>query len=410
MILYLITQCQLGADMACTQGADFYHSMEQHRMLLLQSLSIREDQSPQSSTNVQEAITSPQVLEAIEKIIQEVVESLCKNQAPVLTFDDRSTWGNIEFNEQVGLQMVKHRTTRKVKSDNPRSAQKFALIIKILSVIYKLVQCNNYATKRDIYYTDVQLYGNQTVVDNIINDVSCMLRIPRISLHILSTSKGCVAGALMFMEEDGTRVDCSRSSTGILVPSNIEGIRNMYSQAKFVLIIEKDATFQRLLDDDFCNTVGPGILITGKGVPDLNTRLLIRKLWDRFHIPIFTLVDADPHGIEIMCIYKYGSLSMSFEAHQLTVPSISWLGLLPSDLERLHVHSESLIPLTAMDQRKLSSLQRRPYINSQPLWKKEMEIMAARQMKAEIQALTSLSPNYLTRVYLPNKLQYGGWI
>lgn len=26
---------------------------------------------------------------------------------------------------------------------------------------------------------------------------------------------------------------------------------------------------------------------------------------------------------------------MSFEAHHLTVPSIKWLGLLPSDLERL---------------------------------------------------------------------------
>ena len=28
----------------------------------------------------------------------------------------------------------------------------------------------------------------------------------------------------------------------------------------------------------------------------MNTRLLIKKLWDTFHIPVFTLVDADPHG------------------------------------------------------------------------------------------------------------------
>lgn len=31
-------------------------------------------------------------------------------------------------------------------------------------------------------------------------------------------------------------------------------------------------------------------------MPDLNTRLLVRKLWDAFHIPTVTLVDADPHG------------------------------------------------------------------------------------------------------------------
>ncbi|KAM4623140.1 meiotic recombination protein SPO11-like [Discoglossus pictus] len=353
---------------------------------------------------------SSQVLAAIENIIQGVLESLAKNQAPVLTFDNRSSWANIEFSKTVGLQMMKDCITRKVRSDSPKSAQKFALMLKILSVIYKLVQTNTYATKRDIYYDNVQLYGTQIIVDSIINDISCMLKMPRISLHILSTSKGCLAGDLWFTEEDGTKVNCSGKSTGVLVPSNVEGITNIYTRAKFILIIEKDATFQRCLDDDFCSKCGPCILITGKGVPDLNTRLLIRKLWDQLHIPILTLVDADPHGIEIMCIYKYGSVSMSFEAHHLTVPSISWLGLLPSDLERLNISKETLIPLTALDQRKLSNIQKRPYVSCQPLWKREMEIMSANNMKAEIQVLTSISSDYLTRVYLPNKLQYGGWI
>ncbi|MEE6524505.1 hypothetical protein FKM82_024025, partial [Ascaphus truei] len=109
--------------------------------------------------------------------------------------------------------MVKHCTTRKVRSDSSKSAQRFALILKILSVIYKLVQSNTYATKRDIYYTDVQLFGTQSVVDNIINDVSCMLKFPRRSLHILSTSKGLLAGDLWFTEEDGSKVNCSSNST-----------------------------------------------------------------------------------------------------------------------------------------------------------------------------------------------------
>ncbi|KAM4691971.1 meiotic recombination protein SPO11 [Rhinophrynus dorsalis] len=394
--------------MAFMRSPDFFKCVEQHRMSLIQSL--KENEMFRVPGRTQEVVPSFQVLAAIENIIQGVLESLSKNQAPVFTLDNRSNWANIEFNDLVGLQMVKHCTTRKVRSNSAKSAQNFALILKILSVIYRLVQTNTYATKRDIYYNDIQFYGSQTVVDNIVNDVSCMLKIPRRSLHILSTSKGCIAGDLWFTEEDGTKVNCNGSSTGILVPSNVEGIINMTTQAKFILIIEKDATFQRLLDDDFCDRSGPCILITGKGVPDLNTRLFTRKLWDTFHVPIFTLVDADPHGIEIMCIYKYGSVSMSFEAHHLTVPSISWLGLLPSDIERLFIPKEALIPLTALDQRKLSSIEKRPYISHQPLWKREIEMMTASKMKAEIQALTALSSDYLTRVYLPNKLQYGGWI
>uniref|UniRef100_A0A8C0XAN6 DNA topoisomerase (ATP-hydrolyzing) n=1 Tax=Castor canadensis TaxID=51338 RepID=A0A8C0XAN6_CASCN len=313
------------------------------------------------------------------------------------------------FEDSVGLQMVPHCTTRKIKSDSPKSVQKFALILKILSMIYKLVQSNTYATKRDIYYTDSQLFGNQTVVDNIIDDISCMLKVPRRSLHILSTSKGLIAGNLRFMEEDGTRVNCTCGASATAVPSNIQGIRNLITDAKFLLIVEKDATFQRLLDDNFCSKMSPCIMVTGKGIPDLNTRLLVKRLWDAFHIPVFTL-DADPHGIEIMCIYKYGSMSMSFEAHNLTVPAIRWLGLLPSDIKRLNIPKDSLIPLTKHDQMKLHSILKRPYVNCQPFWRKEMEMMADSKLKAEIQALTFLSSDYLSRVYLPNKLKFGGWI
>ncbi|XP_008052596.1 meiotic recombination protein SPO11 isoform X1 [Carlito syrichta] len=387
--------------------ASFFEVLDRHRADLLAALRTGGGEHPGRGTRL---ASSPEVLASIEHVIQDIITSLARNEAPAFTLDDRASWGNMKFEDSVGLQMVSHCTTRKIKSDSPKSVKKFALILKILSMIYKLVQSNTYATKRDIYYTDSQLFGNQTVVDNIINDISCMLKVPRRSLHILSTSKGLVAGNLRYTEEDGTRVNCTCGVTAIAVPSNIQGIRNLITDAKFLLIIEKDATFQRLLDDNFCNKMSPCIMVTGKGVPDLNTRLLVKKLWDTFHIPIFTLVDADPHGIEIMCIYKYGSMSMSFDAHNLTVPAIRWLGLLPSDLKRLNIPKDSLIPLTRRDQTKLDSILKRPYVTCQPYWRKEMEIMADSKMKAEIQALTFLSSDYLSRVYLPNKLKFGGWI
>ncbi|KAM8996387.1 meiotic recombination protein SPO11 isoform 2-T2 [Ara ararauna] len=333
-------------------------------------------------TSHESHVPSAEVLESIENVILDVLKSLAQNKAPVLTLARRSDWRNIEFKDSVGLQMIPHYTTKQIRSDCPRSAPKFALMLKILSMIYKMVQSNTYATKR----------------------------IPRRSLHVLSTTRGFVAGNLSYTEEDGTKVNCTCSTTAVTVPSNVQGIKNLISLAKFMLIVEKDATFQRLLDDDFCNKLSPCIMITGRGIPDLNTRLLVRKLWDSFQIPIFTLMDADPHGVEIMCIYKYGSASMSFEAHHLTVPSIKWLGLLPSDLQRLNIHKDALIPFTKQDQKKLASIQKRPYIACQPTWKKELEIMAASKLKAEIQVLTSLSSDYLSRVYLPNKLQFGGWV
>ncbi|KAB0407440.1 hypothetical protein E2I00_012454, partial [Balaenoptera physalus] len=382
--------------------ASFFQVLDQHRASLLAALRKGGGEPAGGGTHL---ASSSEVLASIENVIQDIITSLARNEAPAFTIDNRSSWENIKFEDSVGLHMVSHCTTRKIKT----------LILKILSMIYKLVQSNTYATKRDIYYTDSQLFGNQTVVDNIINDISCMLKVPRRSLHILSTSKGLIAGNLRYIEEDGTKVNCACATLVVkLKYSCLKFISlnftDLITDAKFLLIVEKDATFQRLLDDNFCTKMSPCIMVTGKGVPDLNTRLLVKKLWDTFHIPIFTLVDADPHGIEIMCIYKYGSMAMSFEAHNLTVPAIRWLGLLPSDIKRLNIPKGTLIPLTKQDQMKLDSILKRPYITCQPFWRKEMEIMADSKMKAEIQALTFLSSDYLSRVYLPNKLKFGGWI
>jgi meiotic recombination protein SPO11 len=43
------------------------------------------------------------------------------------------------------------------------------------------------------------------------------------------------------------------------------------SEARYILVVEKDAVFQRLSEDRFFMTV-PSILITAKGFPDLATR------------------------------------------------------------------------------------------------------------------------------------------
>uniref|UniRef100_A0A8C3A1J1 DNA topoisomerase (ATP-hydrolyzing) n=1 Tax=Cyclopterus lumpus TaxID=8103 RepID=A0A8C3A1J1_CYCLU len=354
--------------------------------------------------------SSRDILTRIENVILGIVTSLSRDEAPVLALPNRSSWANISFDSAVGLQMNPGCSVTTVRSDCPSSVTKFAQILKIFLVIYKLVQSNSFATKRDIYYNNTQLFGSQKAVDSIVDDISCMLKVTRRSLHVLATSKGLISGALCYLEEDGTRIDCRSSSAAVAVSSNIRGIRNIVSAAKFVMIVEKDATFQRLLDDDFCTKMSPCIIITGKGVPDVNSRLMVRKLWDALHVPVFALVDADPHGIEIMCIYKYGSVSMSFEARSLTVPSVMWLGLLPTDLKRLRVPEDSLIPLTRRDESKLCSLLKRPYVTGKPDWQREMELMQQSKVKAEIQSLAAIAPDFLTSIYLPNKLRYGGWV
>ena len=48
---------------------------------------------------------------------------------------------------------------------------------------------------------------------------------------------------------------------GVLVPNSVSSIKSVESKALFTLVLEKDATFQRLVDDDFTRKY-PSILIT----------------------------------------------------------------------------------------------------------------------------------------------------
>lgn len=38
---------------------------------------------------------------------------------------------------------------------------------------------------RDIYYNHTQLFGSQTSVDVIVDDISCLLKVPRRALHVV---------------------------------------------------------------------------------------------------------------------------------------------------------------------------------------------------------------------------------
>lgn len=66
--------------------------------------------------------------------------------------------------------------------------------------------------------------------------------------------------------------------------------------------------------DDFVGLKfgGRAVLITGCGYPDVQTRVLLSRIArDLPRIPIYGVADWDPHGMEIMATYTFGSMSRS---------------------------------------------------------------------------------------------------
>jgi len=86
-----------------------------------------------------------------------------------------------------------------------------------------------------------------------------------------------------------------------LITSSVTAIR--VKKAEFVLIIEKDTIFQKLLEEN-CPRALNCILVTGKGYPDVATRMLVKMLSEKLDLPVYIIVDADPFGVDIMLIYR----------------------------------------------------------------------------------------------------------
>ncbi|KAK7209040.1 hypothetical protein V2G26_016218 [Clonostachys chloroleuca] len=155
-------------------------------------------------------------------------------------------------------------------------ATKFTRVLLILQLSHDALVSNEILTKRHIFYQNQELFGTQARVDELVDCLALTLGIGREDLNIVATSKGLVAGQATVYLKD---------------------------------VIEKDAVFRSLVSTQFWRTsaAGLGLLVTGKGYPDLLT-------WSFLHIiqrsnpnvPILVLVDYDPDGVNILRCYRWG--------------------------------------------------------------------------------------------------------
>ena len=112
------------------------------------------------------------------------------------------------------------------------------------------------------------------------------------------------------MNKEEIWVDCSLTVGGVTIPQDVSDIRDLRTRASFLLIVEKDAVFQRLLEESvFVASLPPFIMVTGRGVPDLATRQLVYRLTTEFSLPTFILTDCDPYGIEIALTIHHSYVS-----------------------------------------------------------------------------------------------------
>ncbi|PWY86404.1 meiotic recombination protein spo11 [Aspergillus sclerotioniger CBS 115572] len=291
-------------------------------------------------------------------------------------------------------------TTYTWPGSDANEAWRFTVAFRVLTAIAEAVQAGLVVSKRDIYYSDPPCFGSQKVVDALVDDFAHTMEVDRAALYVEAAAKGLVGGYYQLSMRNHEVLDARFSNQDALIP-RVQDINKIdITAVDWVLILEKEAVYRRLASSNYhiISAAGKGILVTGKGYPDLNTRAFIRKLFDcrnqstqrpRF----YALVDSDPDGMAIMATYKYGSVAFAHENRNLNIPGLHWLGLRTSDvISGADPHGDdALIHLTERDRKKaIAMLGKNPIWAAdgpEPEWRAELQQMLMLNVKAETEIL-----------------------
>ena len=349
-------------------------------------------------------VSSQEVLERIQEVVGKVLSQIFSGEKPSVSLV--SPKESYQYDPETGINRLSNIKYKSISFGNLKKTRHFARFLCLLESIHENVSQGVKSTKRELYYKNPQLFKNQKNSDSIIEEIAALLQVPRNRLNVLSAGKGLVAGNLSFCEND-TEVTVGNRVTKI--PFEVDSLWNFQTEAEFVLVLEKDTVLTRLVEEGYFQ--GKVIGVTGCGYPDLATREFVRRIVEeRSWLPVFVVCDFDPHGVNILCTYAFGSASKSGECDSLALPFAHWLGVHFTDTV------SSPLPLTTPDVKLLNKLVSLPQFSYPPTnyqnrrfaqWKQNFEKMLELHCKYEIE---SVLVSQRLSDFITDKVTKGAWI
>lgn len=298
--------------------------------------------------------------------------------------------------------------------------ERFWEVLEVLVSSARRDDCSSQMMLRELYYillsrshqngrgTDAKAV-NDGVIRATLRKISAALGAPRCTLGLSAVSKGQVAGRCHLELATGLRIDCtSVGNGGCPISGDLFELDAMkiFSDALYVLVIEKDAVFERLVSEK-CFERLPAVLVTARGFPDIATRKFLHLLKTSLEdagtpAKFFGLVDWNPHGLWILSTYSVGCDASAMDASQFTVP-LEWLGLRTEDLVR--VPECGLQNLSIRDVNMIDSALARENPPA-PIRAYGHELHAMKELgkKAEIEALYANNLNFDLTGFITQKI------
>ena len=347
--------------------------------------------------------------ESLEKLGGKVVSDIEKKENPSIDIPIRAL-SNVVFDTKNRRVELGDKTAKRYYF-NVAHAKKFMQTLMVASFSKQLIDQNIHASIRDMFYnlkrtlpdSNENTFDEQSESDPIIVDLEVAIDALREQLHLTTDRKGIVAGNVKIVDR-GDVIDWSKlGSGGWSIPSTVDEIDFKSVDAEFVLVVEKNAGFERLHEDKFwqkhkCILIGTG------GQPSRGTRLLIQRLNQEHKLPVYVFTDADAYGGYIYSVIKSGSISLAHVSDRIATPEAKFIGLTVSDIYEYNLQ-RATIKAKDVDLKRAKEMLKYDWFKNNPKWQKELNLMIEKGIKAEIEALSHRGLKFMSEEYLPDKLK-----
>jgi DNA topoisomerase-6 subunit A len=361
--------------------------------------------------NKEKKTTIEELIKITEKIYLDI------EQQTIPSFDIPSrTKSNIQFDER--FRVWKYGSSKTTRSALSLSGAYMILrTMYIIDFIKNMIDQNKSSTLRELYYISEgwkeAKFSSQDDSDRLAEDLEILTKKLREDMKLRPEEDGARVIGDIVIEEftrkgDKRKIHCQDDvgDSGYSVPYNVEKekIKIKDVHAGLIIAIETGGMFDRLAENEF-DEKRNAILVHLKGQPARSTRRFIKRLNEEKNIPVVVFTDGDPWSYRIFASIAYGAIKTAHISEFLATPSAQFLGITPSDILNYELPSDEL---TGEDISALQSELSDPRFQDD-FWEGEIKLQLKLGKKSEQQALAKYGLDYVTDVYLLEKLTEMGY-
>ncbi|MBT4192147.1 MAG: DNA topoisomerase IV subunit A [Candidatus Diapherotrites archaeon] len=368
---------------------------------------------PKTNIKSRDTVTSKEIAARIKKSAEAMVKEIKAHKDPSFTTQQRGK-SNVVWDEKKGyLGLGDKRITRNFL--NVAHARKFMQTSLIMAKTQDYLLHNKTASIREIYYelkhtiegTKENTFEGQDESDPTIVDLEHSVNTIREKLNLHANPKGTLYGNITLKDKmhNNDKFNASKLGRGgwsIMSRIEPEEIEIIESDAEYLLVVETEAMFERLIEEGFpkankCLLIGVG------GQAARGARRLIHRVHTELELPTYVFTDGDPYGWYIYSVIKQGSMALAAHSEFMSIPKAQYIGMTLDDVKTYKLENVTE-QMKDGDIKRAKEMMAYPWFQNKA-WQAQLQKALKEKIRIEQQALANRRLDFVATHYLPEKIR-----